>query len=405
MPFYSPTTSLLHNLPFSFDHDKNMILLYLIRAVHQLQNRLVAFFVPVFIFQLGWTEAVVLVENLSAIQNGVLLVSGYYLLYRSISFVLNIPLAKAFANIGMSRTLALSQPLNILYFLTFILAESYPLVIVAAALLHTLKDHSFWHSNHVVLAAGSDEGKIGEDIGVLQFGMELISVLAPYTGGLLTVFIGFYAVFFAGAVLSLIGMGVALQFEDIPEQHPPTGEGFWEWAMEQENRTKILGFFGDYWKSAAVVVWSLYVFVLLGSVDALGLLFTISLFISLALSVVAGIYVDHQSDDRPFYVTTGLMSLNWLARTQVFNPVAVAITDTIDNMLSKVHYVFFQSHYLKGPREKGFLQHFVYIEQVFCLSALLFWSVLGLLFAFFEGWTVFLVAGAVGAALTVLISR
>ncbi len=405
MPQYAPTAHLLENLPFSFDHDRNMILLYLTRAIHQLQNRLVMFFVPVFIFSLGWEGTLILSDAMSPIQTGVVLVAGYYFFYRALSFILNFPLARVIAHIGISRTLALSQPLNIAYFVVLSFATQQPLLLVLAAVLHSLKDQTFWHSNHVILAAGSDDGKIGEDIGVLQFGMELISVLAPFLGGLLTAWLGFEAVFFAGATLSVIGVIVALQFEELPPQRRPGLSAFWEWLGEARNRAKLIGFLGDYWKSAAVIVWSLYVFVLLGSVDALGLLFTISLFISLVVSLAAGMYVDHQQDDTPYYVTAGLMSLNWVARTQVFNPFMVAVTDTIDNILGKIHYVFFQSHYLRGPREQGYLQHFVFIEQVFCLSALLFWGALGALFFFFEGWTMFLLLGAVGVALTVLVSR
>lgn len=397
----------LHLPHFSFDNGREMKLLFAVRVIRDLIVKVSMFFLPVFLFQLGFSQLGELSTPwfyLGSFQLGMLMVGAYFLILRTTVLVLSLPVAKLMQKIGTGRMLALSHIWYVLVFALLMLGTNYWWLVLVAAFIDGVQIMFFWTPYHVMLADNAHSQYMGRDLGLLQFLLQLTAVLAPAVAGASILLFGYSFVFLFAVGASLLCMIFAFQLKNNLYQSKVSFSELGKWLRIKNFRRLALSYTGRYVNDAVIAVWPLYVFLVLGAVDKVGYLYTVSLFLAMMFSLFIGAYIDKNRGKGWFFASGGFLSLLWVARSFVTSLWTIAVVDMAERLSSNFHWLFFDSQFLKGGKGKKIIPYFVYRELILSAGGVVFWLAFSIIFAFAQSWTVLFILAAVGVMMSLAVT-
>lgn len=384
------------------DKSSQTMLLYGMRVMRELASKLVLFFLPLFLFRIGESSPIV-VPGLNGFQQGMLTIAIYYLISRLLSLVVLIPIGNIIRKIGPERSFLISQAGYIVYFMTLYKAEDYPWLVFVAAAFETVQIF-FWNSYYTLMSVQVTKRKMGSNMGVVQFLINVVAMISPIVGGMIVVWFGYPVLFLVGLVCMLVGMVIAALLKPTRVVDTVSWQEFFAWMHEAGYRKLAISYAGRYVNDSVLVVWPLYVFFLLGTIDRVGFLYGLSLFASMMVTYFAGGFLDKYRTKKPFFLSGGLLSLVWVIKTQLVGFWGIAVVDVFERLTSNFHWLFFDTMFMRRGKGSQALSFFVYREVIISVVALLFWLVFGGMFVWFvDSWKgLFLLAGF-GVMLSLLV--
>ncbi len=387
---------------FHFQKTKNLKYLYAIRLVRELANQLMIFFLPIYFFNLRLPLVNRL--NLSSLQEGIFNVGLFYLVTYLVCFFLAIPTSKILIKHGIRYGLLLGHLFYAVFVLLLYFSKDHPSLILSAAIINGFQINFFWNSFHYSLSRNSNEGKIGTNLGLINFFLNLLSMIAPALGGLIVVTLGYQTLFLLGLLVILGGVVFSLLLENVRVKDKISFQEFFTWLREPGFRRLAMSFSGRYFNDASISLWTLYMFILLGSTDGVGYFYSLSLFLALFISYGAGSFIDQNKGRKQFFLSGGFLSIFWLLRGFVVNIWTITILNAVDKITASFHWLFFDRSWLMRGKGREALSYFVYREMIYSLSAIVFWLAVALIFYFFiAAWKSLFIATALGVLLTLLI--
>lgn len=392
----------LHLPHYHFDDTRNMRLLYAIRVVRDLVNKSALFFLPIFLYSLGKDLWVFEQTNLSDFQKGMVTLAVYLCSQGLVGMLTSIPSAQLTSRIGHQRSIVISHALRLVAFAAFFFARQYPSLLLVAMVFEGLQTPFFWNSYHTILSQSALKRHMGQDLGLLQFLLQLAAVVAPALGGMLGLLFGIEVLFLVGLVGTLIAVSLALSMDIETTPDSVQYKEFRRWLQERRYRELVVTFAGRYYNDAALFVWPLYVFLLINGIDRVGYLYTLSLFLAMVLSFFIGTYIDrHHTDAKPYVVTGGFLSVLWLLRSQLFSVWNIALADMVEKIAGNFHWLFYDSVVLRRGKGSQALSYFAYREWVIDAVGAVFWLFFALFFYFVDGgWNVLFLVAAVGVLMS-----
>ena len=383
----------------------NVKLLYFVRIIRDILNKVTLFFLPIFLFTMGshitWFNKL----GLTNLQSGMILIALFFCINRIVIFLTAIPLGKIMVRLRFETSLLISYLLRVVVFASLYFSVQYPELLVIAAIFEGLQSNFFWNSFFTLLTQSITEKSEGKELGMMQFLFQLLTVLAPAMSGYLAYHFGLEVLFLVGIVLSLVstvlvsGMNIRLPQDSV------SWKEFTQW-MKKPSFIKATGSFaGRYINDTVLFLWPLYIFLVLGSVDRVGFLYTFSLFVALVIAYFIGGYIDKISTNhKPFFLSGGALSLVWLARTQALSIWGMALADTVERLFSNFHWLFYDVLFIKRGKGSQAFSYFVYREMFISIVAILFWTIFSIFFMLNDSWTAVFIFGGIGVLLSLLIS-
>ena len=387
---------------FNFQKTKNLKYLYAIRLVRELANQLMVFFLPIYFFNLRLPLVNNL--NLSALQEGIFNVVLFYMTTFLVCFFLAIPTSKVLIKHGIRYGLLLGHLFYAIFVLFLYFSKDNPQLVLAAAIINGFQVNFFWNSYHYSISRNSAKTKIGTNLGLISFLLNLLAMIAPALGGLIIVTLGYQTLFLLGLLVILCGVLFSLLLDNVKVRDKISFQEFWTWLKEPSFRRLALSFSGRYFNDASISLWTLYMFILLGSTDGVGYFYSLSLFLALFISYGAGSFIDQNKGRKQFFLSGGFLSIFWLLRGFVVNIWTITILNAMDKITASFHWLFFDRSWLMRGKGREALSYFVYREMIYSLAAIVFWLAVALIFYFFvAAWKSLFVAAALGVLLTLLI--
>ncbi len=391
-------------LRFTFQKTQNLKYLYAIRLVRELANQLLVFFLPLYFFELRFPFMSRF--NLSGLQEGIFNVALVYGLTYAVCFFLAIPTSRILTKHGLRYGFVLGHLLYCLYVLCLYFSRENPYLVLTSAVINALHINLFWNTYHFALSRFSAEGKIGSNLGIINFLLNVLSMLAPALGGLIIVTLGYETLFLLGLFIVLFGVLFSLFLDNHKVKDVVSYQEFWSWLREPGFRRLAVSFTGRYFNDASINLWTLYMFILLGSYEGVGYFYSLSLFLALLISYSAGSFIDQNKGKKQFWFSGGLLSIFWLLRGFVVNIWTVTIVNALDKLAASFHWLFFDRSWIMRGKGREALSYFVYREMIYSLAAVLFWLFVALIFYFLiAAWKSLFVAAAIGVLLTLLIKE
>lgn len=389
---------------FTFQKTKNLKYLYAIRVIRDLANQLMVFFLPLYFFNIRFPF--MSRYNLSGLQEGIFNVALVYLLTYVICFFFAIPSSKILSKHGVRYGFLLGHLFYCLYALCLYFSKDNPYLVLTSAVINGIQINFFWNSYHYSLSKYSNESKMGSNLGVINLLLNLLAIIAPALGGIIIVTLGYQVLFLLGLFVVLFGVVFSLLLDNIKVRDGISFKEFFAWLSEPTFRRLAMTFTGRYFNDASINLWTLYMFILLGTHDGVGYFYSLSLFLALLISYFAGSFIDKNKGRTQFLMSGGFLSIFWLMRSFMVNIWSITILNSLDKLTASFHWLFFDRSWIMRGKGREALSYFVYREMIYSLAAIVFWIFVALIFYFFiAAWKSLFVAAAIGVLLTLLVKE
>lgn len=392
----------LHLPHITFDNSKNLRLLYGIRVLRDLVNKMALFFLPIFLFTVGSESSYLNQFPFSDFQRGMLTISSYYIIVGIVGFLMGVPSGIVSRKFGYQKSFVFSFLLRALFFIVIFFSKGNILFLIPAAFLDAINSQLFWGGYYTLLSKNFKKKNTGKDVGFLYTLLQIVAVISPAISGFIAYLAGIEVLFLIGLVLMLMSSFLAINMDVKKSNNSVSYKEFFKWLHETRFIKLGASFSGKYLYDASIYLWPLYIFLLLGSIDKVGYLYTVSLFLAMLFTYFAGSYIDHHKSKKPFYFSGGFLSIITILRTQVFTVWGIAFIDMFDKLISNVYNIYFDTMFMKRGRGHSAISFFIYREMLLSASMLIFWSCVGIFFVFFSGWQSLYVLASIGVLVGLL---
>jgi MFS family permease len=405
MPSLQDLKNLLPDL--NFNEQKELRTLFFMSVLRDFTTKFSLFFLPIFLYNLGNSTQLFEFLPLSNLQKGIWALAGYFTIFGFVGFMTGVFSAKFLQKTSYSQAMFVSLLIQGVQYGILFGLQLYPFwwVWLLAAAIDGFQSPMYWQSLQSLLSKHSRRAKMGKRLGSLQLLSQLVTVVGPAVSGGIALWLGLHSLFLIGLVCSLISGILALSIERTEKWDKVSFGEFFSWLKERQFRILTLSTIGKSINDDVIFVWPLYLFLLLGSVESVGYLYTVSLFLALLVTMLVGTYIDKYQSKKPFYASGGVLAGIWLFKTQTLGVWGIAIADAVDRLASSVHTLFFDSFYMKRGKGSNALSLFTYRKMIVNASMVSFWLVFGMLFMIFPNWQSLFVLAGVGVMVSLLVKE
>ncbi|MBI4021834.1 MAG: MFS transporter [Candidatus Andersenbacteria bacterium] len=357
--------------------------LYLFSVFFSFASSLILIFEPVFFYVQGYSLS---------------LIAFYYALHYAL-YVLVLPLGGAFAaRFGVERSLALSMPLFIVYFLTLAILPSQPALFWVAWVLLTLHKMFYWPAYHADVCRSAHTNSRGTEISWLFAVTHGVGVIGPLAGGLVATYFGFPALFVLAASLALAASVPLLRTPERVRKSRFAYNTPWQIMAARPFTRARLAMIGWGENLIDLVFWPVFMFIMVGSPDRLGYITGFSVLFMALYGFLVGDMSRGTARRQMLRLHVPVMMFGYLLRPLAAGSINVLLTD----VLARSSYIgvqipHWQLLYAEG-RRAGPLRYVVALEMTLAVSKAVLALVLAGVFAVltpYAGFAVtFLLAGA-----------
>lgn len=357
--------------------------LYLFSLLFALAQSFVLIFEPVFFFQRGIPLATIAL---------------YYAIHYTL-YVFVLPLGGTFAaRFGLQKSLALSTPLFIFYFLALASIPRYPQLFWVAMLLLTAYKVFYWPAYHADFAEYGDKKKMGKELSWMNLIVQGVGILGPLIGGFVATYLGFPTLFLIAASTALIA-GIILMVAKEDDTHEPIRlSESWQLLKRRSHRGMFVAMLGMGEDLMNLVFWPIFMFIIVGTAASLGVIAALATVFMTAIGFFIGNLIDRHSRRTVLRVSVPFLALSHLFRPLVGTPLLVLVTDTFSRTALIGGRIPMLAQLYTTAREAGPIRYLTAFEMALAIGKALFAWVLVVLFIFFAPYTAFTI-GFILAAL------
>lgn len=362
-------------------------------TIRQFVAATVGFFVPVYVYKLGFSA-----YGDSTVA-GLRTLITFLLLARLAIIGLSLFVEHIIDSIGFRWTLLISSVFLFLKFVLLTFAEAELSFLWIAAIVSGIVTTTYWISRHALFGEDQDVARVGTALGFMVVLAQLTSVIGPVVGGLIASFFGFARLFQLGLVLAVLS-GIPYFFMHHHRRHHPDGlAGFLDKLRDPLNFPLIIGWFGRSWDSDLQLnFWPLYVFLVVGGVEKLGALISAVAVVSMASSYVAGRIFDRAPNKkRMFLAGSGVTALLWPIKALAGSFWSVFFIDSLDKAVNSFYWLPFLSQIYRFSFRRDTVAFFAFREVIWSVGIIVF-LLLAFLISFSWSWGLIFLLGGLGVA-------
>lgn len=389
---------------YSFQLTRNEKLLFVVKILRQLLNKVTVLFLPIFLFLIATDLPWMNTWQLSGMQKGIVVIAAFFCIQRFVTFVTAIPLSKLMLKSGQETSLIFSYLLRTIMFAALFFARLFPELLILAAVLEGLQANFFWNS-FIVIAAKRGFGKRHlKSATVFNFFLQILLALSPAFSGYIAYMYGLETVFLVGIVLSLVSAMIVMMTSLRFPQDSASWPEFVGYCKKNVFIKSVGSLGGTYINDAVLFLWPLYVYLVLGTVERVGFLFSISLFITLMMTYFVAEYVSHIFFSKKSVFMSGVAVIGmWLVRVTTVSAWGMIFIDVLDRIFSGVYWTNYDIALFKQTKGNKVFSYFVYREMVVSLIGMLFWITCAILFLLTSPWSVIFIFAGFGVSLSMLV--
>ena len=375
----------------------------------QIAVKLATFYLPLFLYQLpdDFPAGHWLLSGHTGIQQGMILLASFYLVERLAMIVTAMPFAKLTRKIGHDRMLIIGLAIFMLNLIALLYLKKDIRLFPLVAILSGLKVTSYWHSYRTLLERNSYKKDIGKNTCVKRLLDNIVGVISPIVGGVVIATFGYDYLFYAALGAILIAMIGTLNLTIKEELDEVNWQEYWSWVKERSFRKLMISQSGMIFNSMVLMLWPLYVFLLIGDVEKVGIIYSLSLFLAIVINYFVGANLDKKRKNKlPYFISGLLLSILTFLKVGVIQVWNVVVIDSLDRLVGNFHWLIYDDAIMRRAKGSQDFSYFVYRQINHSWAALVFW-ILFLIFFFLcpVGWTGVFLLGSVGVLMSLLVNE
>lgn len=254
--------------------------LYAFSVIFSFAYALIVIFEPVFFYQQGFSLS---------------FIALYYCLHYCI-YALVLPLGgKVAARFGLEKSLVLSLPIMVVYFIVLAAIPQASWLVWAAIVLLTAHKIFYWPAYHALFAKFSNSHNRGTELSWMRLLREGVGILGPLTGGIIATVFSFSTLFIFTAALVLMSAIPLLKTKESYRASNFTYGDTWRLILSRRYRNMTLAMAGMGENLIDMVFWPVFLFIILGSTETLGIVSSVNI----AIMTFIGFFIGEMSDHLP----------------------------------------------------------------------------------------------------------
>ncbi len=369
----------------------------------------VGLFVPIFLFTLGSELQIPFLSRyllpLPWLLRGIVIIAAHFCLYRMCTLLLALPFARFVKRIGLIKSMILGNLCSLLMFLSFYFSVQNAWFLLPATVFAALPIILYWVPYHTQFAVRADFTLLGQEVGAIDFLNRLVSAGLPMFGGIVIGVFGFQVSYAIGILLMLASSICLLAVDEVKIAFSVSFREFIAWLRNQKKHRILIALFGKYLDDCAIGLWSVYIFIFLGTVQRVGYVYSVVLFSSLIIAYFMGWYLGKHRGRGVFFFTGGLLSLLWMFRLFVQNLWNLIIVDLLDSLAINVYTPMYDLGLVLESRGRQVFHFYVFREMLLSIVGMIFWLVIIGMFALPLQWIGVFMLGGVGMLLSLNMVR
>lgn len=325
----------------------------------------------------------------------------HYLLY-----IFLLPFGGKFAaRFGLERSLVTSLPFFIFYFLSLAAIPNMRGLVWLSIVLLTLHKIFYWPAFHAMMAEFGDGRNRGTELSWMSFIRYGVGVLGPFIGGAIAEFLGFPSLFIFASLLVLASSAPLLRRPDQYTQSSFPYKSPWKIITAPKYRNTTIAMLGWGENLIDMVYWPLFLFLVLGGTEKLGIYFSIALAVMTGIGFFIGDFTERYSRQRIVRAYLPFMVLGYLFRPLALGHMRVVLTDTLSR-LSFAGVMIPMMYELYGQAKRGgSLRVGVALEILIAITKAITAFVLAVLFFTLAPYPAFIAAFLLAALLCMLYAK
>lgn len=318
---------------FAFFRNKEVNALYVTLALVQFVGGLAGLFVPIYLWNLG--------EPLWRVL--------YFFFLKSVFFILIAGFSIPFIKKLSDKLLMLwSLPFLALYYLGLNFFVEIPALFYVLPVLHSISFFLFNVGYHVNFVGAADGDSLGREVGTRNLVSSLVTLSAPFLGGVIISFFGFKGAFILGTVLLFIAVLPLFYFPQRGLSQELSLKSVWGCLTNKYIMPFTLS--GAGYASETMIkglIWPIYMFIIIGSVKEFGGAVSVGLFAGAFITFFMGFLSDAGRRRKIISLSAVFYALIWFSRLFYKAPFAVALSQITGNVASSSLLVGWESQYYK----------------------------------------------------------
>lgn len=340
-----PVNKLIH---FRKNTPDGIAAIYINTALRTFALSLVGIFLPVFLF----------LKSQEIFGHGMHLgfygIIFFFLIQRVVMTLFLLPASRIISIIGYRWSVFWANILLVILLALLSVSGKYFWIIPLAAIVNGFQVPLYWLSYRSLFAREGVMPNIGHEVGMSAITTKLASIAGPALGGLIIVTWGFSALFTI-ALLVVVLSGIPFFFMPKHDHKLTVSfESISGWLKSKKHRNEEISFLGKQMEDFIYgIFWPVYVYLLLGSFEKQGLVFSLSLITGTVMVYIAGKVFDKKHSRNIFNVGVYVNSFMWVLRGLVKNIGQLLFVEASANALSPFYWITFDSLMYERSREKG----------------------------------------------------
>lgn len=266
----------------------------------------------------------------------------------------------------------LMMMVGIMFLALYLFGLSYmaeiPVLFYLLPIAHPFYMIFFWFGYHIDFATASDDDHVGEEVGTNLMLTALAKFAAPVIGGFIIGIFGFSSGFTASVVIILLALIPLLW---LPSRNVDTTLSMKRVlrSVVRDNkfyRLSSLGYANE--KLIEMIVWPLFIFLVVGSVEQLGGIISFGLLVGGLTTYIAGRYFDGgKGKSVVSFGSLGIAGV-WFLRILILQPIMVVFTQVFYFIVHSATLSAWTSQYYQLAEKAESLSTFI-VSQEFTYNA------------------------------------
>ena len=315
-----------------------------------LATAMVAIFEPIYLYVQGFSLVQIL----------------YFFLAVYAAYFLLMPLGAKFARrYGYEKAMYLASPFLIGYYVfLYLIPTSGQFIWLAIAAL-VMQKVFYWPAYHADFARFGRSDERGREVGNLLLITSLVSIVAPFLGGLVVDYWGWATLFVCVSILILASN---LPMITTSEKFKPKPFSYWHAYRRlfyAENRRNFFGFLGFGEELIVLVIWPVFIYTVLKDFLSVGSLVAVATLITTLVLLYVGRMADGDSGHRRALLKIGSIfyAAAWWLRLLAAGPLSVFLVDTLSRITKDVVVVPMMAMTYDHASETSVMKTVVFFEM------------------------------------------
>lgn len=343
---------------------------------------------------------------------GLQLVAGYMLIQRLLIALVTIWVGGLVNKLSFRWSVLLGSFLTVLYYLLPSLIDGSLMLVVAMALITSFSIPFYWLSRLSILAVDGEHKSFGKEMGIVTLLERGGAILAPVVGGVVAQVFGFKTLFAVGVVIISVSTVPLFYMKHHQHDGGVSWAGFKSWFKDIKNRHLVMSFVGEGMDGFVTsFYWPLYIFLMIGSLEVLGGLISVTMFFSVLTVLLASRWFDKKravggkEDEKMFWWFGGLFAVTRVLRAGFGNLIGLFSIDLVTKLIAPLYWIPFGGYVCSAGKKAGGLRFYVYREVVYSLAIVVVSGVVLLVLGFGWRWWGIFGLSAFGVLLTMKLAK